>query len=150
MEVRYPWHPYFRCEGVMRRIEQRATGQFLMVQAPSGALISIAGWMFDPMVCMGMTFGVRRHRYVFCDRHMREEADALKHIAYSSSQLMAGYGVGALTEDADRAAILRHKAVDHFKRRRFARARASNKRDEFVRFDAKGQIPYSLRQSIVV
>ena len=44
----------------MRRVEQRATGQFLMMQAPSGVVISIAGWMLDPMICTGLTIGAPR------------------------------------------------------------------------------------------
>ena len=34
----------------MRRVEQRATGQFLKVQGPAGIVISIAGWMLDPVI----------------------------------------------------------------------------------------------------
>ena len=47
MEVHYRRHPYFgRAVGV-RRVEQRATGQFLKVQGPTGVVVSMAGWMFD-------------------------------------------------------------------------------------------------------
>lgn len=35
----------------------RATGQFLKVRTPSDAVIVMAAWMFDPMVCAGMTLG---------------------------------------------------------------------------------------------
>ena len=44
----------------MRRIEQRATGQFLSVQGPAGIVVSIAGWMLDPVICAGMTIGAPR------------------------------------------------------------------------------------------
>ena len=41
----------------MRRVEQRATGCFLKVQGPTGVVVSIAGWMLDPVVCAGMIIG---------------------------------------------------------------------------------------------
>ena len=44
----------------MRRVEQRATGQFLKVQGPAGIVVSIAGWMLDPVICAGMTIGAPR------------------------------------------------------------------------------------------
>lgn len=44
----------------MRRVEQRATGQFLKVQGPVGVVVSIAGWMLDPATCAGMTLGSPR------------------------------------------------------------------------------------------
>jgi hypothetical protein len=44
----------------VRRVEQRATGQFLKVQGPAGVVVSIAGWMVDPVVCPGMTIGAPR------------------------------------------------------------------------------------------
>jgi hypothetical protein len=57
LEVRYRYHPYFGRKVLVRRIEQRATGQFLKVQEPSGIVVSIAGWMLDPVICTGMTIG---------------------------------------------------------------------------------------------
>ena len=45
---------------LVRRVEQRATGQFLLVQGPAGIVISMAGWMFDPVHCAGMTIGPPR------------------------------------------------------------------------------------------
>ena len=37
---------------------QRATGQFLKAQGPTGVVVSIAGWMVNPVVCARcMTFG---------------------------------------------------------------------------------------------
>ena len=41
----------------MRRVEQRATGQFLKVEGPSGVVVSIPGWMVDPLVCAEMSIG---------------------------------------------------------------------------------------------
>ena len=41
-------------------MEQRATGQFLSVQGPAGIVVSIAGWMLDPVICAGMTIGAPR------------------------------------------------------------------------------------------
>ena len=45
---------------MIRRVEQRATGPFLQVQGPAGVVISIAGWMLDPVVCAGMAIGAPR------------------------------------------------------------------------------------------
>lgn len=56
-EVHYRWHPYFGCTVVVRRVEQRAMGQFLKVQGPAGVVVSIAGWMLDPVACAGMLMG---------------------------------------------------------------------------------------------
>jgi excisionase family DNA binding protein len=56
-EVHYRWHPYFGCKVVVRRVEQRATGQFLKVQGPASVVVSIAGWMLDPVACAGMIMG---------------------------------------------------------------------------------------------
>jgi hypothetical protein len=44
----------------VRGVEQRATGQFLKVQGPAGIVISIAGWMLDPVICAAMTVGEPR------------------------------------------------------------------------------------------
>ena len=41
-------------------MEQRATGQFLKVQGPAGIVVSIAGWMLDPVICASMTIGAPR------------------------------------------------------------------------------------------
>jgi hypothetical protein len=41
-------------------MEQRSTGQFLSVQGPAGIVVSIAGWMLDPVICAGMTIGAPR------------------------------------------------------------------------------------------
>ena len=60
LEVHYRWHPYFGRKVCVRRVEQRATGQFLKVQGPAGIVVSIAGWMLDPVVCAGMTIGPPR------------------------------------------------------------------------------------------
>ena len=57
LEVHYRWHPYFGCKVGVRRVEQRATGRFLKVQGPTGVVVSIAGWMLDPVVCAGMIIG---------------------------------------------------------------------------------------------
>jgi hypothetical protein len=45
---------------LVRRIAQRATGQFLSVQGPAGIVVLIAGWMLDPVICAGMTIGAPR------------------------------------------------------------------------------------------
>ena len=60
LEVHYRYHPYFGCKVLVRRVEQRATGQFCRVQGPAGIVVSIAGWMLDPVVCAGMTIGAPR------------------------------------------------------------------------------------------
>ena len=41
----------------MRRVEQRVTGQFLKVEGPSGVVVSLPGWMVDPLVCADMSIG---------------------------------------------------------------------------------------------
>lgn len=41
----------------MRQVEQRATGQFLKVEGPSGIVVSIPGWMVDPIVCADIRIG---------------------------------------------------------------------------------------------
>jgi len=38
------YHPYFGRKVLVRRMEQRSTGQFLSVQGPAGIVVSIAGW----------------------------------------------------------------------------------------------------------
>ena len=60
LEVHYRYHPYFGRKVLVRRVEQRATGQFLKVQGPAGIVVSIAGWMLDPVICAGMTMGAPR------------------------------------------------------------------------------------------
>lgn len=57
LEVHYRWHPYFGRKVNVRRVEHRATGQFLKVLGPSGAVVSMAAWMLDPVVCASMTPG---------------------------------------------------------------------------------------------
>lgn len=60
VEVHYRWHPYFGQKVSVRRVDERATGQFLHVLGPTGVVVSIAGWMIDPVVCAGMTMGLAR------------------------------------------------------------------------------------------
>ena len=60
LEVHYPWHPLFRHKVIVRRVEQRATGQFVLVEGPTGIVICIAGWTFDPITCTKMAAGVPR------------------------------------------------------------------------------------------
>ena len=60
LEVRYRWHPYFGCKITVRLVEQRASGTFLRVQGPTGAVVSIAGWMVDAVACAGMGMGAPR------------------------------------------------------------------------------------------
>jgi hypothetical protein len=55
-EVHYRWHPYFGLRVCVRWVE-RATGQFLKVEGPSGVVVSIPGWMVDPLVCADMCIG---------------------------------------------------------------------------------------------
>jgi hypothetical protein len=57
LEVHYRYHPYFGGKVLVRCVEQRATGQFLKVQGPAGIVVSIAGWMPDPVICGAMTSG---------------------------------------------------------------------------------------------
>ena len=57
LEVYYRWHLYFGRKVNVRRIEHRATGQFLKVLGPSGAVVSMAVWMLDSVVCASMTSG---------------------------------------------------------------------------------------------
>lgn len=56
-EVHYRWHPYFGLKVCIRRVEQRATGQFLKVEGPSGVVVSIPGWMVDALACADMSIG---------------------------------------------------------------------------------------------
>lgn len=60
LEVHYRFHPYCGSKVLVRRVEQRTTGLFLQVQAPTGVVISIAGWMLDPVVCAGMVIRAPR------------------------------------------------------------------------------------------
>jgi hypothetical protein len=39
-------------------VEQRATGQFVQVKGPTGIVICIAGWMFDPVACAKLVLGI--------------------------------------------------------------------------------------------
>ena len=43
LEVHYQWHPYFGSKVAVRRVEQRASGQFLKVLGPAGVVVSMAG-----------------------------------------------------------------------------------------------------------
>jgi hypothetical protein len=56
-EVHYRWHPYFGRKVSIRRVEERATGQFLKVEGLPGIVVSIPGWMVDPLVCAEMSIG---------------------------------------------------------------------------------------------
>ena len=58
--MHYPWHPYFRRKVLVRRVDQRAIGQFVLVQGPTGVVVSIAGWMLDPVACATMVVGAPR------------------------------------------------------------------------------------------
>ncbi|CAK7262005.1 hypothetical protein [Shinella sp.] len=60
VEVFYRWHPYFGQKVCIRRVDRRAIGQFLQVLGPAGVVVSIAGWMIDPVACAGMTMGSAR------------------------------------------------------------------------------------------
>src|SRR5689334_11261063 len=57
LEVHYRYHPYFGGKVLVRCVEQRATGRFLKVQGSAGIVVSIAGWMLDPVICGAMTIG---------------------------------------------------------------------------------------------
>lgn len=41
----------------MRRVEHRATGQFLKVEGPSGVVVSVPAWMLDLHVCAALKIG---------------------------------------------------------------------------------------------
>lgn len=56
-EVHYLWHPYIGQKVWVRRVEERATGRFLKVEGPSGIVVSMPGWMVDPVACAEMRFG---------------------------------------------------------------------------------------------
>jgi hypothetical protein len=60
LEVHYRYHPYFGEKVLVRRVEERATGRFLKAQGPAGIVVSIAGWMLDPVICGAMTVGPPR------------------------------------------------------------------------------------------
>lgn len=45
---------------MVRRVEHRVTGQFLKVEGLSGIVVSIPGWMVDPLVCAEMGIGQPR------------------------------------------------------------------------------------------
>ncbi len=49
--------PYFGRKVSVRLVEQRATGQFLKVQVPSGIVVSIPCWMVDPVACANLRIG---------------------------------------------------------------------------------------------
>lgn len=57
LEVQYRWRPYFGYKVRVRRVEQRATGQFLQASGPADVVVTIAGWMGDPVFCAAMTLG---------------------------------------------------------------------------------------------
>ena len=57
LQVHYRWHPHFGRTVIVRRVEQRATGQFLKVEGPSGIVVSIPAWIVDPLVCADMRIG---------------------------------------------------------------------------------------------
>jgi len=60
LKVHYRWHPYYGSKVSVRCVEQRVTGQFLRVLGPAGVVVSIAGWMLDPIICGGMVMGAPR------------------------------------------------------------------------------------------
>lgn len=56
-EIHYRWHPYFGLKVIVRRLERRATGQFLKVEGPSGVVVSVPAWMIDLHVCAALKIG---------------------------------------------------------------------------------------------
>jgi hypothetical protein len=57
-EIHYRWHPCFGLNVSVRWVEQRATGQFLKVEGPSGVVVSIPSWMVDPLIYVGQRIGL--------------------------------------------------------------------------------------------
>ena len=41
----------------MRRVERRATGEFLKVEVPTGVVVSVPAWMIDLHVCAALKIG---------------------------------------------------------------------------------------------
>jgi len=41
----------------VRRVERRATGEFLKVEVPSGVVVSVPAWMIDLHVCAALKIG---------------------------------------------------------------------------------------------
>jgi hypothetical protein len=65
LEVYYRWHPYFGRKVLVRRVEQRATGQFLKVLGPADVVVSMAGWMLDPVVCIANDHALATRQHDF-------------------------------------------------------------------------------------
>jgi len=58
--VHYRWHPLYGQHVRRHYSEQRATGEFVYVEAASGVVVVVAAWMLDPVACAGMAMGVPR------------------------------------------------------------------------------------------
>ena len=118
LEVHYRWHPYFGRKVGVRRVEHRATGQFLKVQGPAGVVVSIAGWMLDPVVCAGMTIGppqvdlgalVDLQRLFTCTAdpaHSRSDVRIVREEGNEASQVV-GIDLGSTDEP-----VVRHKPTE--------------------------------------
>ena len=79
----------------------------------------------------------RRDADVLRHRHMRKQADALKDVADSPPQLIRRPRARRLTIDEHLARVRLEQAVDHLERRRLARARLADDRDELPRIDSQ-------------
>ena len=42
----------------MRRVERRATGEFIKVEGPSGVVVSVPAWMIDLHFCAALKIGI--------------------------------------------------------------------------------------------
>src|SRR5580765_4448619 len=60
LDVHYRWHPWFGCKVRIRQVQEWADGRYVRVQIPSGAVVVMASWMFDPLACAAMTLGPPR------------------------------------------------------------------------------------------
>ena len=52
--VHYPWHRFHGLSVCVVQLEQRASGQSVRVEAPSGEVALVPSWMLDAVVCAGM------------------------------------------------------------------------------------------------
>ena len=79
----------------------------------------------------------RHDRDVVRDRHVREEADFLEHVADAASQVEGIPLTGVAAFDEHVAAIGAQQAVDEFQQRALAGAAAANERDRLPRRDGQ-------------
>ena len=82
----------------------------------------------------------RHRRDVLADRHVREEADLLDHVADPAAQLDEGQLADAAAVDPDLAGVERDQPVDHLQRGRLAAARRPDEDAERARRDLERQV----------